>query len=309
MSTPSPQKGRLATREGRLAPRTQTISRVYIEISNICNLSCSFCPPIKRKKKSMTEEEFIRVIEQIRPFTSFIYFHVKGEPLLHPLLSRFLDISQENGMQVNITTNATLLKERGELLLNHPAIRQVNLSLHSFGGGADEYKNEYIERALAFARAAAQKGIYTVMRLWNLSSDNKADNETLEVMQKIERAFDFNRPLINEMGGRKSVKLAPFAFVGWEKEFEWPSLSNEFISDTAFCYGMRRQIAILADGTVVPCCLDANGEARLGNLFITPFEQIINSKHAKAIKHGFENRVAVDPLCKRCSFRTKFDER
>lgn len=258
----------------------------------------------------MDTEQFTHIVEQIKPHTSFLYFHVKGEPLMHKRLEAFLDICYKNGLRVNLTTNGTLLKKQQALLLENKAVRQVNISLHSFNeqDSIDNIDNqEYIQTALEFARLANERNIYVVLRLWNLSKDNQTDENSLAIMKEIERKFDLATPLIEHMGGRQSVKIAKNTFVGWEQEFVWPTLENEFVSDTGFCYGMRHQIAILVDGTVVPCCLDANGEAPLGNIFKQKFADIIQTKRAKAIKHGFENRLAVDPLCKRCSFRTKFD--
>lgn len=290
--------------------------RVYIEISNICNLNCNFCSPLKREKQSMTVLQFTEIVKQIKPYTDFIYFHVKGEPLMHPLLEEFLNIAYEHKLRVNLTTNGTLLTEREELLLSHPAVRQVNISIHAFS--ALEYNiidnDTYIKTAVQFAKKANKKGIYVVLRLWNLDNDNNIDSGSLAVMNYIEKEFvndtdyPFQTPIALKMGGRKSIKIARHSFVGWEQEFTWPTLENQFVSDSGYCYGMRHQIAILVDGTVVPCCLDANGEAELGNIFSSSFSDIIESKRAKAIRHGFENQLAVDELCKRCSFRTKFDE-
>ena len=65
-------------------------SKVYVEISNLCNLSCAFCPGTKRKKKAMTEDEFAALLPKLRPYTDFLYFHLMGEPLCHPKLGRFL---------------------------------------------------------------------------------------------------------------------------------------------------------------------------------------------------------------------------
>lgn len=281
--------------------------RVYVEISNICNLSCSFCSPLCREKRVMTVDEFLHIAQEISPYTGFIYFHVKGEPLMHPYLKEFLDIAQSYGLRVNITTNGTLLKKNQDLLLNHAAIRQVNISLHSFTAQDDMNNGEYIKNAVEFSQLANEKNIYVVLRLWNLDENNIISKESLDIMDTIEATYPQEKPIINSMGGRQSVKLAKNVFIGWEQEFVWPSLSNEFVSDTGFCYGMRHQIAILVDGRVVPCCLDSNGQATLGNIYHRSFSDIIQTKAAKDIRHGFENRLAVNPLCKHCSFRTKFD--
>lgn len=281
--------------------------RVYIEISNICNLSCHFCPPVQRERKSMTADEFEYIINQIKPHSSFVYLHVKGEPLLHKELEQILSIAKKRDIQINITTNATLLEEKQNIILNSEALRQVNLSLHAFTKESSINHEDYINNALSFAKKANDKGIYTVFRLWNLTKDDEMTKIGLDIMDRIEKAYSLENPLIESMGGHKSIKIDSHTFVGWEREFKWPSLDSDFISDIGFCYGLRHQIAILVDGTVVPCCLDANGEAELGNIFNQNFNDIIQTKLAKSIKHGFAEKKVVNELCQKCQFRTKFD--
>lgn len=283
--------------------------RIYIEISNICNLSCSFCSKLTRPPKSLTQAEFLSIVEGIKGYSDFVYFHVKGEPLLHPLLPQFLDIAKDFNLRVNITTNGTLLESRRELLENHPAIRQVNISLHA--AEFIENREEYLKSSLSFAKAADPKGIYTVLRLWTLSKDYTASSLGNKILANIEDEYslDFNLAARMKEKGENSVQLAKNTFVGWEREFVWPELSHPIIGEEGFCYGLKHQIAILVDGSVVPCCLDANGQAVLGNIFTTPLNEILSTQKAKAIKHGFERLKAVDPLCQRCQFKTKFDKR
>lgn len=281
--------------------------RVYIEISNICNLSCHFCPPVKRERKSMTAIEFEYIIKQIKPHSSFVYLHVKGEPLLHKELEQILEIATKYEIQINITTNATLLKEKQDLILKSESLRQMNLSLHAFTKDSKIDHNDYIETVLSFAKKSNDKGIYTVFRLWNLNQNDEMTKLGLDIMDRIEKSYNLENPLTDSMGGHKSIKIDSHTYVGWEREFIWPSLDNEYISDTGFCYGLRHQIAILVDGTVVPCCLDANGEAELGNVFNQNFSDIIETKLSKSIKHGFAEKKVVHELCQKCQFRTKFD--
>lgn len=284
--------------------KTMKYKRIYIEISNICNLQCAFCPSVKRAKGIMEVSQFEHIIKQIKPHSTFVYFHVKGEPLLHPKLERLLDICQDEEIRVNLTTNGTLLLKRQELLLSHPAVRQINISLHSFGGA--EEAEEYLSQVLSFATAANDRGIYVVLRLWNLDKYGNTNLQSVALMKRIEQVFKLQAPLIRSMKDRGSVKISHHCFVGWEQEFIWPSLDHPFVSEDGYCYGLRHQIAILVDGTVVPCCLDAEAQASLGNIFEKPFEEIIFSSQAKAIRHGFENNKATNPLCQRCTFRTKF---
>lgn len=253
----------------------------------------------------MSVSEFKYIIEKIKPFASFIYFHVKGEPLMHPHLEEFLDIAVENGMQVNITTNGTLLKGKRELLLSHPAVRQINISLHSL---KEHEQENYVKTAVDFSFDANKAEKFVVLRLWNLQKNGETDSLSLEAMKRIEEKYQLSSPLSLSMGSHESVKLSPFSFIGWEKEFEWPSVKSEFYSEEGYCYGMKSQIAILVDGTVVPCCLDANGEEPLGNIFKEEFSDIISSKKAKTILHGFNSFKAEAELCRHCSFRTRFDK-
>ena len=104
--------------------------RVYVEITSSCNLHCSFCQETLREPHFMSVDEFSTVIEKIRHYTNYIYLHVKGEPLLHPQLTQILKICEDSGITVNLTTNATLIREKLPTLLAHP-VHQINVSLHS----------------------------------------------------------------------------------------------------------------------------------------------------------------------------------
>ena len=103
------------------------LKRVYLEITNVCNLACSFCPGTTREGRFMSEEDLVRLLEKLRGETQYLYFHLMGEPLLHPSLGRFLTLAGEKGFRVILTTNGTLLPERGQTLLEAPALYKINL--------------------------------------------------------------------------------------------------------------------------------------------------------------------------------------
>src|SRR5690554_4856645 len=108
--------------------------KFYIEITSVCNLACTFCPQTKRKANFIKVDDFTKILNEIQPHTEYIYFHVKGEPLLHPHIDELLDISYEKGFKVNITSNGTLINKAKHKILGKPALRQLNFSLHSFDG-------------------------------------------------------------------------------------------------------------------------------------------------------------------------------
>lgn len=285
--------------------------KVYIEITNVCNLACDFCPETKRRAEFMSVDTFGIILDQIRPFTDYIYLHVKGEPLLHPKLADFLDLSYEKGFQVNITTNGTLIQKAGDMLLTKPALRQVNFSLHSFDGNADaQNKGEYIDNILLFAkRAVKESKIIISLRLWNLNESNEVNRErgrNNELLASIEKEFALPRQILEEILPGRGSKIADRVYVNQDHQFVWPDLKEEEDQGIGFCYGLRSQAAILVDGTVVPCCLDGEGVINLGNIHRTSFSEIINGKRAKDIADGFSRKEVVEELCRKCGYRKRF---
>lgn len=271
--------------------------KIYIEISNICNLNCSFCPGTKREPKVMNFNEFKTVITKIKPFTDYVYFHLLGEPLLHPNLKDFLKHCEENALKVIITTNGTLIKKHQEVLLNSPAHYKTVISLHSFEANQNQNFDNYINDCIAYAKAAEGNKI-VVFRLWN---NGGKDTLNQNILEKIKSHFP--SPWRDTRGGKQ---IGDNIYIQFGDKFDWPDIENTTESETAFCYGMRDQIGILSNGTVVPCCLDNNGEINLGNVFENDLNTIINSNRALNIYNGFSNRKACEELCKKCSFARKF---
>ena len=271
------------------------LKKAYLEITNSCNLSCSFCHKTQRELCFMSEENFIRAAGELRKSTEYLYFHLMGEPLLHPLLERFLDISHGLGFKVIITTNGTLLKKRKDILLSAKALHKVSISLHSFEANDSAIPmDEYLADCLEFCRDASQKGIISVMRLWNIGGQNEENEKILKTVKEF-----FGTEWSEVYSG---YKIADRVFLEWGEKFDWPDVNAPFISSNHSCYGLRDQIGVLSDGSVVPCCLDAEGAITLGNIFSDSLEDILSTERAIALKRSFENRNITEPLCTRCGF-------
>ena len=273
-------------------------SKVYLEISNLCNLSCSFCPGTKRQKRAMTEEEFAVLLPKLRPYTDFLYFHLMGEPLLHPKLGSFLALAHNAGFKVILTTNGTLLHERQELLLSSPGLHKVNISLHAFEAN-DLFVSfsEYLRRCLAFGKAAEGK-VLVSYRLWNSGGADALNDQIQETLKQY-----FPQNWVQE---RRGIRIGNRVYLEHGDKFDWPDLNAADGGAQVFCYGLRDQIGILCDGTVVPCCLDHEGDLALGNLFTQDLAEILETPRAKAIYEGFSNRNAAEPLCRRCGYARRF---
>lgn len=272
--------------------------KIYVEITNICNLNCSFCGIDKKEKKEMTVDEFRVVISKIKDYTDYIYLHVKGEPLLHSKIDEILNICEENSINVNITTNGTLLKNKFDILNNHKCIRQINVSLHS-----ENNINDYFENVFDICKRLSNK-MFISYRIWNLYN-YEIDNKSAKIVDKIINYYNLSTTVVEKIKKDVSIKIDNNTFVNKDNLFTWPDVNNNLNIDGK-CYGLDTHIAILSDGTIVPCCLDCNGELSLGNIFSDNIDIILNSKMAKTIINGFNNNKSSFELCKNCNFRYRF---
>ena len=272
--------------------------KVYLEISNICNLSCQFCPGTKRAPKAMTQAELAVLLSKLQPWTDYLYFHLMGEPLCHPQLETFLQAAKDHGFKVILTTNGTLLKKQKHMLLSSPALHKVNISLHAFEANDLSIPFEtYLQQCFSFGKAAESKKL-VIFRLWNQGG---AEEKNAEILREME--CHFPRPWVQE---RKGTRIGNRIYLEYGDKFDWPDLNAEDHGNQVFCYGLRDQIGVLCDGTVVPCCLDHDGDLALGNLLEQDLETILNSDRAKAIYEGFQNRCAPEELCRKCGYARRF---
>ncbi|RHM12503.1 radical SAM/SPASM domain-containing protein [Amedibacillus dolichus] len=273
--------------------------RVYVEITNTCNLQCSFCIQNQRTPQAMSMEQFTHVIQQIAGCTRYVYLHVLGEPLSHPLLDAFLSVCEQYGLYVNLTTNGTLLKEKAEILTRH-SIRQLNVSLHSF---PQHRQTHYLQDVFQVCEKLAAQNVYINYRLWSLGKQGM-DPSNLQVLKQV--LLHYDKTLQEEAKRLQRIPLAEHISLHFEEVFSWPSLAQPFVNDKGRCLGMKDMCAVLSNGDVVPCCLDSKGECVLGNLFESDMEEILSSPRAKAIVDGFQRFHIEEELCRHCSYRLRF---
>ena len=272
-------------------------ARVYVEITNICNMSCSFCHGHSRAPRRMSTDEFSRVLDALNGQTKFVYYHLMGEPLTHPDLPEMIRIATARGFRSVVTTNGTLLKKRGhELIDAHP--HKVSISVHSFEGGSEQAFATYLAAIADFADAASAAGMIVVFRLWNKGCD-EGRNARIEAFLRDRFAGEWTP---NSRGIRIRDKL----HLEWGDRFVWPDKDAPDGGDEVFCYGLGDHFGILVDGTVVPCCLDSDGVINLGNVFTEPLADILTSPRAHAMVEGFAKRTASEDLCRKCGYARRF---
>ncbi|MBQ9129826.1 MAG: radical SAM protein [Clostridia bacterium] len=279
------------------------IKRAYLEITNVCNRACAFCPGCKREKRFLSPLEFARLASKLRPHTDYLYLHVMGEPLFHPLLAEILKEGREQGFKLTITTNGTLLKDRLALLLFEKPYK-VNISLHSFEANGKREEG-YFENCFEGAKCLAEGGTIIVLRLWNADGDLPGINSENEQILALLKEYFPGEWKKNSKG----YTLADHLYLEFDRRFLWPSKDGQEIRKKGRCHGLIDQIAVLCDGTVVPCCLDGEGELALGNLFESDLDTILESPRAKRMKEGFLCAgILHEHLCRTCGYACRFDK-
>lgn len=272
-------------------------SRVYVEITNICNMACSFCHGHSRSPGRMDKDRFSAVLRALAGKTEYIYYHLMGEPLTHPDLPLFLTMAKEQGFRSVLTTNGTLLKKRGRELIA-AGLHKVSISLHSFEGGDETAHDKYLQECADFAETAAQNGVLVSFRLWNRGVDGGNNERTLAILRRY-LPGDWQE-------NSRGYRLADRVFLEYGDRFAWPDRAAQDLGREVFCYGLKDHFGILCDGTVVPCCLDSDGVIALGNVFTDDLQAILDSPRAVAMQKGFACRNATEDLCRRCGYARRF---
>ena len=278
--------------------------KIYIEITNICNLKCSFCPETKRKKEYMDLENFEKVISKIHNYTRLVCLHVKGEPLLHKELEDILKILEKYNLKANITTNGTLIKDKLGIIKNSKAVRQINFSIHSITQN-EKINKQYLQDI--FESVEQLSNIIISYRLWNLKSFHE-NNLNKNIIKEIEDYYNIQN-LKQYLIENDFLKLRDNVFINQDIEFTWPDINKKCIIEKGRCLALKEQIAILVDGTVVPCCLDNNGDIPLGNILEETMEDILKKPQSVTIKKNFENSIITCQLCKTCGFLERLENK
>jgi len=271
--------------------------RIYIEITNNCNLNCSFCSEVLKKKRNMSLEEFEVILNKIKDYTDYIYLHVKGEPLVHKDIIEFINKANEYNLKVNLTTNGVLFNKYAKELGKCKNLNKINFSLHS-----ENNKDNYLEDIFDNIKYLSTNTT-VIYRLWTLKN-NELDEKSTKIVDKIKEYYNLSQETVDKIKNTNNIKISSTIYVDKDNEFIWPTVNNH--KSDGFCYGLSTHIAILVDGTIVPCCLDSNGVIELGNIFNDSLEDIINSNRYQNLLKSLRDRKPCEELCKSCVFKERF---
>ena len=257
--------------------------KIYLEITNICNLKCSFCPGNNRLKQEMPLETFKTILPRLKDYTDYLYFHLMGEPLVHSHINEFINTATNNfNFKVNITTNGYLIKKTED----NPNIHQLNISLQAIKN--DEDIDNYLKNIFTAVDKLHKQGTIIVYRLWNEQASSNKIVEKLEKHYKIKLNGD--------------NKIQDGIYLNREIPFIWPDLNNTYYNEEGSCMGLRSHIGILVNGDIVPCCLDYNGTITLGNILNDDIDTILRDKRVKNMQENFLNNKKCEEFCRHCNF-------
>ncbi|OHD90290.1 radical SAM protein [Sulfuricurvum sp. RIFCSPLOWO2_12_FULL_43_24] len=285
--------------------------RAYVEVTNVCGLACTFCPPKLHPTTTMELPFFKKVVEELSAYTDEIALHVMGDPMVLTNLREYLEIAYASGLKVMITTSGFYLDSARREALFHPSIRQINISLNSFNKNSvsrsfESYMDPILE--LCDEKLLRSKDFFINLRVWNLDEEQSEKEFNEKLFELLERHFDLEEGSVASQinGERQSIRLASKILLHFDRYFEWPSLSNTHESD-GYCQGLDKQIAVLSDGRVVPCCLDSEGIMELGNLRETNLGKILKTKRSLSVVNGFAKGICSEELCQKCSYKERFN--
>ena len=282
------------------------LGKIYLEIGNICNLSCPFCLVSRRAPRTMAKDQILQIIPQIKRLASSVCLHVLGEPLFHPEFDAICDFFTLWDIPVQITTNATLLHKKQKKILERNSIQQINISVHALDSLPFSLDSQDILTRIRDFCSQAQSlrpDLFINLRFWNYH-----DLEKSPAFRFFKSLFDFDDHRI-EIQWKKSFRIQNRTYLHFDTQFQWPCPTHPVRSEKGYCYGLSSHCGILANGDVVPCCLDGNGEMVLGNFLVTPLEEILASPRAQAMRNQFNRGLLVEPLCRRCDYISRFDRK
>ncbi len=272
---------------------------IYLEITNICNLSCPFCSIDDRKKEYMSLDDFKKYVLMCKEYTNSVYLHIKGEPLMHPNFIEMLDYLEEIGLDVKLTTNGDFLSKNQKDILKHSNILRMNISLQSLVTKTLEEVESYLQNLVTFLDSVSTSGKMSIsLRLWNDKEDLKVVEYNNYIKQFLKNYY--HQDFVD------SKALIPHVYASIENKFTWPSEEDVDNLEKTKCLGGSTHIGILVNGEVVLCCLDSGGKTSFGSLKNKTLKEIVESTFFGKVVTDLKNGKPHWEICQKCTYRNRF---
>lgn len=295
--------------------------RVYIEISDYCGLACGFCPSARRKsmRGEMDLELFRRICAEVRGIARRVCLHLLGDPLSVDSLNAYLRVAGEFGLKVEIVSSGLFLSKHSfESLISAPIV-QICFSLSAMIANSARFSSSHLARILSFCDYALQSKseIFINLRLQNVYIESSALDS---IIGAIAKHFKYDiKSLKTALKNGEKVRLARKILLLSKRQFQWQITQNTQYSNKSadskiftntdsikragrFCLALQKQIGILSNGILVPCCMDYAGEARLGNLNENSLRDLLESSTFQRFESALSSGIPAHRICQDCGF-------
>ena len=301
------------------------VSKVYLEVTNHCNLSCDSCPidNSRRKPQHMPFSLFIKGVDDIVRDTiaDTIGFHVLGEPLLYPHLLEALEYARGKGLRTEVATNGVLLTGEKAVALVKAGLDRLTISLRIEEGdertnlGAGLSPERYREGILAAVGAIKRGGADTevVVSARNPTGSGDSQRRFAALLSELCEAtgretspedlrrdlsrVDLSQPRATRLRIDDQVTVQMVPADNGAKAF---AARRAHPTRFGVCSAALRNVGVLSNGEVTICLHDYDGHTSLGNLYVSPLGGLLSSPKAGDIRKGFRRMRVVHPYCQSC---------
>lgn len=259
--------------------RTSGLVSANLELTNHCNLKCSFCPTgnglLQRSRGFMQPEVFRRALAGAGPL-EFVLLFQWGESLLHPQFGPLAREAAESGARTLVTTNGTLLDERRVETLLEARLDRVTVSVDG--------DSETHARIRGVPLRQTLDGLERLLRERDARGSATAIDVSMVVSPETECAAGSFR---SQFEGRVDrVQQIPLLTRGERR--------------TRCREPWRGGLVVLQDGTVTICCVDHEGALAVGHVKRDRLRDLWNGKGMQDIRRRHVEGN-LPPICAGCS--------
>lgn len=260
------------------AERSFRLTTLNVEVTNRCNLRCSYCPVnrgMERSKVDLPFDRFVDVLDRAKTVKTLLPFQW-GEPLLHPRIVDMIEVATRRGIRTYLTTNGTLLDDAMNRALLRSGLARLTISVD----GADAVHEETRGVALAPIR----ERVLALKRL----RDELGSPMRIDVSMVVEE--------------RTAAGVDEF-FRAWKGVVDRAQAIPRLVAKprTSRCREpWRGLLVVLADGRTTACCVDSEGRLDLGAVTESDPAALWNGEAMARLRRAHREGDLPEP-CRSCS--------
>lgn len=291
---------------------------LVIEPTNLCNLRCIACPTgtnkLNRLARSMSLQEFKKIVDEVRSYIAHIDLWNLGEPFLHKDILQMVRYATESGIRIRICTNGTFFKDIE--YCKYVVKSGLYYLIICLDGADHETYNKYRKGA---DFSAVIKGFELI---YQAKKELKSRKPIVELQFIVMKHNEHQRQMMLEMSGKlhADVYREKAVGIGFDGS-DFQKVAKEiFPRDTSFnrnyvekdglfvnevavpnsCSSIEYYTVINSNGDVTPCCSDLASFHIMGNIFRDDLRDIWrNGKYQNLRRKIHADRKSL-PVCGTC---------